>query len=312
MSITNLLSSPTIRTALDPLVDVTRTQIQFHFPLRVPLGRKGVASLLGTAFDYGFRFLLQRLNPHANTRSWVAERAAEQLSIYCTDTLDDHRMPIWEHAYTRMARRAAVRVRNARIFLRKHLKRRKISASWLERLAVHALKLARLDPVIRAGYIDEAIVATDEPATVAELVNLLRLVPLERFCGQPLWLNPTFGEYSSVVGGADADIIVGNRLIELKTRSNNRVERNDVRQLLMYAMLADLARISDGRLPEVSTLEIYFARYGELISMDLMPARRLAYFESAREVVLEEARHRYGPQREAKRVPRNPFLKNNM
>ena len=33
------------------------------------------ASLVGTAFDYFFRFYLERLNPNAKTRKWVAKQA---------------------------------------------------------------------------------------------------------------------------------------------------------------------------------------------------------------------------------------------
>jgi hypothetical protein len=44
-------------------------------------------SLVGTAFDYLVRFYVERLNPHAITRRWIAEQVLLDLSW----------MPIWRH-----------------------------------------------------------------------------------------------------------------------------------------------------------------------------------------------------------------------
>jgi hypothetical protein len=44
-------------------------------------------SLVGTAFDYLVRFYVERLNPYAITRRWIAEQVLLDLSW----------MPIWRH-----------------------------------------------------------------------------------------------------------------------------------------------------------------------------------------------------------------------
>jgi hypothetical protein len=76
-------------------------------------------------------------------------------------------------------------------------------------------------------------------------------------------LNPTFGEASVLLGGADADLIVDSRLIDIKTRKTAQLERVDLWQLLGYA-LADFN--DEFRLKEVG---FYFSRHGLQVAWDL-------------------------------------------
>jgi hypothetical protein len=153
MSVVDLIRMREVREALDPLVDLTRPKRTYPFPLLVPSSDPKLASLIGTAFDYSVRFLLNRHNPSARTGTWIAELSAKQLRDFATRMSKYEKLPEeWIRPMIRTAERAEFRVRNARTFLRKHLKRRKLDERWLERLAVHALKLARLDPHYRSGY----------------------------------------------------------------------------------------------------------------------------------------------------------------
>jgi hypothetical protein len=54
--------------------------------------------------------------------------------------------------------------------------------------------------------------------------------------GSPYHLNPTFAD-SSLVDGADADLIVGNNLIEIKAE-RDRFQSKRIRQVVIYALLA--------------------------------------------------------------------------
>jgi hypothetical protein len=130
-------------------------------------------------------------------------------------------------------------------------------------MARHALRLARLDPYLRAGIVDEEPERVEDD-DLADILELLRIAPWKDL-GSPtaLWLNPSFGVHSERVGGADCDLISGDRLLDLKVVTNpNR--RADLRQLLAYWILARAARESDPAFPMIDQLGIYYARHREL------------------------------------------------
>ena len=52
-------------------------------------------------------------------------------------------------------------------------------------------------------------------------------------------MNPTFNR-SEVIGGADADLIIDDMLIEIKTTQSNSIPTSDFNQVLAYALLYDL------------------------------------------------------------------------
>lgn len=302
MSVVDLIRLREVREVLDPLVHVTRPRRTFNVPVVIQSSNPRNASLVGTAFDYGLRFLLHRQNPSAQAGTWIAEQAAAGLERYAARLREryagrlqknDPRLRFLIRPTEHVARRAKFRTQNARVFLRKHLKRRAVDQHWLERLAVHALKLARLDPYYRSGYFDEQLVATDDSATVAEVVAMLQAAPVESLSDASLWLNPDFGRHSIAVGGADADLIAGDRLIELKARKNACVERDHMCQLIVYSMLVDLARKDGIPFPEINTIQVYFARHVQLVSFDLRPARGLSRYKAASDFIIEVARGRY-------------------
>ena len=81
-------------------------------------------------------------------------------------------------------------------------------------------------------------------------------------------LNPTFGEGSRIVGGADADIIIDNTLIDIKTTMNLKLRREWFHQIIGYYILSRIGGI-DGVSPKhkINKLGFYFSRYGELYTI---------------------------------------------
>jgi hypothetical protein len=71
---------------------------------------------------------------------------------------------------------------------------------------------------------------------------------------RPLLLNPGFGFLSQSVGGADADLIAGSAVIELKASSRSRIEHDDLRILVSYAVLATASNVA-----EIETVNVYQA-----------------------------------------------------
>ncbi len=131
-------------------------------------------------------------------------------------------------------------------------------------LARHSLLLANLDPIRRRGYsgwdLEEA--ADDD---VDDLVSLLEIVPYASLTDpSTMSLNPTFGWGSELVGGADADLIIGDTLIDIKTTKNLRLKRSLLRQLIGYYILSEIARIENPEFPRVDSIGAYFPRYAQL------------------------------------------------
>jgi hypothetical protein len=211
--------------------------------------------LVGTAFDYALRFELQRRNPHAIARAWVADEAVERIPEAA------ELAGLSKKRAKELEKQGARVLDAARAFVATFVAS---ATPNLQQLAKHALLLAELDNVFRALALDGSPFQID-PEDVRDVVDLMAIVPYVRLSHpKTILLNPTFGTYSSVAGGADADLVSGDLLVEVKTSKSAEVRREAVRQLLVYLMLARRARAEDGEFPEIRNLGIYLARHAHL------------------------------------------------
>ena len=108
------------------------------------------------------------------------------------------------------------------------------------------------------------------------MTNLIAAVNPEEFTAKDqCWLNPTFGNASNLVGGADADLIIDDTLIEIKTTKDFKLARHDYSQVMGYYVLSEIWNEGgdDTPKPKISKIDIYFSRYGYLHTM---PVRKLA------------------------------------
>jgi hypothetical protein len=252
MSLTSLIARPYVAARIDDLVP--RYMRTHPVPMLVPSVWPD-ASLIGTAYDYALRIELQARYPHAEVLPWIAEDAVADLEQFPF---------LMGPALARGALGRARRVvAEAKEFAQNHV----AGPEAYENVAAHALRLAKLDPVVRQHFFDDTFAHADAGA-VAEVAALLRVTPFEKL-GHPavLKLNPVFGAYSEHVGGADADIIAGSRIIDVKVRSLPCVERVFVRQLVGYLMLANSVNKLDGSMPRLEEISIYFARHAFLWSL---------------------------------------------
>ncbi len=96
----------------------------------------------------------------------------------------------------------------------------------------------------------------------------------------PIVPNPTFAG-SHLVGGADADVIAGHRLIDVKTVTASQIERVDLWQIIGYALL-DLDRSY-----AVDEVGIYYSRHGVQV---VWPLADLLSLMSGRPVSADDAR----------------------
>lgn len=269
MSVTSLLKEPEVNAQLDRILPT-------EYPRRVtaalvaePVNPRS-AALIGTAFDYALRFELERRYPHARTEAWVADASVRKLLLGAANpmiSLDHLAQDVTLYSTAKKI------VADAHAGITHYLKDPHPTPEARTEMVAHAIRLGKVDVVFRAGsqYADPNLALAD-PGDVKDILRLLDVTPYERLTDHTsLWLNPTFGRYSEVVGGADADAIAGNVLIDFKATKDPAIDKKYVRQLVSYVFLARGARHDDPAFPEVRAVGIYFARHAELWTLPVAP-----------------------------------------
>ena len=216
-------------------------------PIAPPLTKH--YGLVGTAFDYLLRFYLKRLNPMAKTSPWVAEMVPELLA--------DNK---------RMQKKAEQIVAEAKRVYVQYLRCGRIGKPLLKSVVL----LAQLDPIYRSGT-DEYDIGRVDERDMHDLKALISLVRPKLFeAKKVVVLNPTFGSASHLVGGADADLLIDNMLVDVKTTKELRVRRDSYNQLIGYYILSTIGGISGlSRSYPIEKLSIYFSRYGGLYTVNV-------------------------------------------
>ncbi len=220
--------------------------------------------LVGTAFDYLLRFYLKRLNPNAITKTWVAEQAVKQIP----ETFG------WGSPYSIFGRSWYEKTYNKGLAILNEAKQLYVgylqSGQITREIIKSTILLAQLDKIYREGRLDRNFGIVDE-GDLTDLENLIGLVKAEKFTAKnTCLLNPTFGHASNLVGGADADLLIDDILIDIKTTKYLKFDRPMLRQLAGYYLLHKIGGIGD--IPnncEISRVGIYFSRHGELFTFDV-------------------------------------------
>jgi len=282
MSLTSLVSDPhslvrlwmgqhfpDMRDALkdlrDSLPDMTGRTI-------APPGR--ASTTVGVALDYRIR-LYWEPGPLEGLVAWegatmaAAAQAGRLLSEYRPDR--DGEFLRWPKAESLAP--AAFFAAFARFLERHPPAQRLLPAPEELRLARYCYVLGLYDEVFRIGYVWPKSYLARLPGE-ATAKEVLAVVPDERvrdiarlswgchealhdYFTRPIVLNPNFAG-SQYVEGADADLILDHRLVEIKTTVDARLDQNWVLQLLGYVLLDwDDEYAIDG-------LGVLFARQGAL------------------------------------------------
>lgn len=257
MSLTSLLRGRGIFNPADrfciQLINSILLPVEFQSRKELPAPSPHVLehpNWIGTAVDYAVRFELKRRVPTAHERPWVAEHRRAQ-----SDVVNGEK-----------------NFRYASRFVEKYRKKEGAPspADW-RNLARWSLRLAEIDLVMRSG-INEDLEICLRPRQwqeyIDEVAQIVRGCPWEELVALCLngraWLNPTFGRLSEDIGGSDADLILGDALIEIKTTARPRVDRSFRRQLAGYYLLAREYSKSTRKLPIPNTIGILFTRQGDL------------------------------------------------
>lgn len=283
MSLTSFLNKPDPKTLFSYYVKDPQRKLEGK--LRVPSLSKNY-SLVGTAFDYLLRFCIQYRFPKAISGKWVAETACDLMgSLFPTIPEGDSECVInYEESlsekdsshylnYMKAKKELEIAKKNHQIYLTDGVLRDDLLRS--------TLVLAQLDFVYRENHFLKKFGEID-PQDIQDLRNLVNIVDFSKF--QPrntCILNPTFHEASMLVGGADADLVIDDCLIDIKTVKDLLVKREWIHQLVGYYALGKIGRIGPERMEgeNIKNVGIYFSRYGilelfsikELIDLDKLP-----------------------------------------
>lgn len=254
MSLSSLLSIPEINKKFSETFPKPRFNLKEALKA-LPLTNR--YSFVGTAFDYLLRFIVERenLDKKIIKNNWVAKRSL--------DLLEDKKI-----------KKRAYELLNKTIMLYKQYIKTGIMNRKLIR---NSLFLAQLDTVFRAGLIVENLGKLDKikgiEKDVMDLENLISIIPKEQFKAKELVaLNPTFGKGSELVGGADADLIIDDKLIEIKTTKKLELNRKHLNQLIGYFVLYKINNERIDKLRKkisINELGMYFSRYGLLFTFKI-------------------------------------------
>ena len=139
-----------------------------------------------------------------------------------------------------------------------------------DKLVESTLLLAQVDTIFRAKVVDKNL-GDVHKEDIEDLSKLISLIDLQFFKASRLCLlNPTFGDASLLVGGADADLVIDDAIIDIKTTKNFGLDREDFNQLMGYFVLHEIAGFGNlAPRQSITRVGIYFARFGYLHTIDL-------------------------------------------
>ncbi|MXR19237.1 hypothetical protein [Halobacterium bonnevillei] len=246
MSLTSFLKNdPELRILIDQTFE--RPEIHTQFERRAEPQTSNY-TLIGTAFDYVLRFHLERHYEGVDSRPWVAQQGVTFGEFGYEDEEIDTDRPLQEI------------LADAQDLHHEYLE----TGEMTDDLLAATLDLARLDWIYRSGRISDDFGQASE-GDIKDLRRLYQIIPESEFTGaDTVLLNPTFGSASRLVNGADADLVLDGSLIDIKTVKDPDLKASYWRQLVGYAVLADIAADELEPMPEFSSLGIYFSRHGEL------------------------------------------------
>lgn len=250
MSLTSFIKIPEVKAVFRSEFPLKQTKLEGEIKAN-PVTKN--YPLVGTAFDYLFRFFLERENPNCITKRWVAEESVLLLDTFGVDGTDKkNEMEL---------------AQKMRQFLEES---KKIHAGFLVKGKLDddvirtAVILAQIDVFYRQGTIPPTL-GTVEEGDIQDLRNLISLVDLDLFKAKNhCYLNPTFGYGSELVDGADADLIVDDTLIDIKTTKYLSFTQDLYNQLIGYYILSKLGKINESEDIPISRIGIYFSRHGIL------------------------------------------------
>lgn len=225
------------------------------------------AQLVGTAFDYVLRLHLAIINESVWERTWIAEDAVERLELALS-----LKWPVFVPGSQRSTRGLLAKSRRFIEDAKDHFDQCCETGEVSDDMLRSALLLAQLDAYYRCGLLGHGFGEVDNADVVdlRALYGVLTNLAESPFSASKLCvLNPDFGKASKLVRGADADVLIDETLIELKTTKQLQFSAEMFRQLMGYYALHEIGGIAKGirPKPKIHRLGVYFSRFGAFVSI---------------------------------------------
>lgn len=256
MSLKTFVERPDVRALLSSHITVVPTPGFVPPPLLVP-PRSAEYMLIGAAFDYLLRSLVERLNPSCHRGPWIATGAL----AFFREELTGRDSSLFAAAKECHDRAVAAH--------KKYMSDGVLS----DELLLGVIHLARIDRIYRDGpeYFRKEWLSLPYNTETAELRQLYEVVPLQNFESKDqCFLNPVFDLASHLVRGADADLIVDDCLIDVKTTKHLKFKTRDLHQIVGYYFLYLLTGVSAKRpIGKVRHVGVYFSRHAFLHTLEL-------------------------------------------
>ncbi len=254
MSLTSFIKIPAVRAIFKKEFPLERIKLEGE--LTAPPITKNYP-LVGTAFDYLFRFYLEHKNPNCITKRWVAEASVLRMDLDLETGLTEDRQGI---DLLKTSKKMKDLLDKSKKIQAKFQSNGKLDDEIIQT----AVTLAQMDVYYRQGLVPSNL-GTVEEGDIKDMRNLISLVDADLFKAKKhCYLNPTFGYGSTLVGGADADLIVDNALIDIKTTKNLAFTQEMFNQLIGYYILAKLGEVNESQKIPIEKVGIYYSRHGIL------------------------------------------------
>jgi hypothetical protein len=244
-------------------------------------------ALIGSAFDYLLRFTLEkRFKGFVYGSPWVAETA---LNRFKGSSIVTNFNPIDMDIDAFMQLQEKQEELNQ--FVNSKFKEcKKLYDDYVnsninvsDALLEACLFFGILDLYVRTIRFDNEIIT--KPTSFDDIKDLRLLLEncnLDYFTPKKkIVLNPTFGEGSVLVGGADADLIIDNTLIDIKVTKDLKITRQIYNQLICYYLIYLIGGVEKHEDVRIENLGIYFARYNSLWTIPIKEVGSKEHFEEA-------------------------------
>lgn len=223
--------------------------------------------IVGTAFDYLMRFYLQHINKNTFIQRdvWVAEHSYRKLTDQFTLSKEPEVRTGFKRDKVYKTKELLKIITNQYEQTISNYSNFITYGKLTDDLIANTIFLAKLDVYFRAGMIDQNL-DNHNPDDIKDIRSLFALVDNQLFTAKErCYFNPTFGAGSILVGGADADLIIDNTLIDIKATKNLKLEREHLNQVLGYYILSLIGGVNDNPSDRpIENIGLYFARHGEL------------------------------------------------
>lgn len=228
---------------------------------RYILKDNSLAGQLGTAFDYLARFLIKHYQNKVKGVSYEETYVAEYgLRILLRHTRREHNN--YQEVY------------NKALEIISEFINSEYNDLLFKRVVGISVYFAKLERMFRSGYneeIEDSLRYKINPLVEKELYNQIEIFKIafeEKFNiktkKNTIYYNPNFDYCSVAVGGADADIVINDTLIDFKSSKYIKSINEDFKQIIGYYLFSKIVEAPKG----INKICLYLSRYGEFIEYE--------------------------------------------